>query len=126
MKIERLFEPMNKRRLGKKQEKRFSRRTGSKMQPSSGAWKFAKGDNVLVHDLVENKTTLKKSISITIKWLVKISLEAISMGKSPALAFSFENLEALGVDKDWIAIPVSRFQELLEHERRNRKSKKRS
>ena len=63
---------------------------------------------------MESKTTTKKSFSIKMDWLIKISRESMGIGKTPALVFSFENLDVLGVDRDWIAIPLSKFQEFLE------------
>lgn len=65
--------------------------------------------------LIENKSTVKESLSIKREWLRKITIEANTTGKAPALAIQFTDAD--GVPKrsgKWIAIPEDIFMELLE------------
>lgn len=71
-----------------------------------------KGD--VKHDLVlvECKTTLKKSISIKKEYLVKITLEAEDIRKTPAVVISFEGMPR-GVERDWALVPLPVAREIL-------------
>lgn len=75
-----------------RQEKRTAKELGGRVQPNSGATKFAKGDVVLEDFLLENKTrtTDCESMSIKKEWLEKNEKEALFIGKKySALCFNF-------------------------------------
>lgn len=76
----------------KKQENDLAKHFDGERVKNSGATKFAKGDVTLGKWLLEAKTKMTPSKSITIQkdWLEKHSQEALFMGKPhSALAFNF-------------------------------------
>jgi hypothetical protein len=80
---------------------------------------YAKGDvDTRGGFLVECKKTAAASISITWKWLTKISKEAEQAGKHPALAIEIQggrrNSSIFGCERDWICIPMRVFQQFME------------
>lgn len=74
---------------GRKSEARTAKRTGGRVKPASGAMKGAKGDMTVADFLVESKSTVNNSMSLQLDWLAKISQEALSEGKYPALTVTF-------------------------------------
>ena len=75
-----------------KQEKHIAKTLNGDRTPNSGATMFAKGDIKLDKFLLECKTKMKSSDSITIRkeWLDKLNAESLFMGKPySALAFNF-------------------------------------
>ena len=77
---------MNKqstRYYSNKQEKKVAKAVNGKQQSNSGATAFAKGDVNTDLFLLECKTKVKESSSITIKkeWFTKNEEEAFAMGK---------------------------------------------
>jgi len=97
--------------ISKKQEKELARDMKGHRISGSGAVHYSKGDIELPGYLVEAKTTAKKSISITVKWLDKIFMEAMAKGKEPALAIRLPTDKA---PKDWVMVPKSEFKELTD------------
>ena len=80
------------RKFSKAQESSIATAIGGKRQPNSGATFAAKGDVKTDQFLIEAKTKVKSSESITIKkdWFQKNREEAAFMGKSyTALVFNF-------------------------------------
>lgn len=75
-----------------KQEKHIAKMLNGDRTPNSGATMFAKGDIKLNKFLIECKTKMKSSDSITIRkeWLDKLNAESLFMGKPySALTFNF-------------------------------------
>ena len=84
--------PKPTRWYSSKQEKAVAKKLGGKTTPNSGATMFQPGDVQLENMLVECKTKMSHSDSISIKkdWLEKITQEAVFMGKPySALVFNF-------------------------------------
>lgn len=84
---------MNKptRFYSSKQEKAVAKAVGGKQTANSGATPFQKGDVCTDSFLVECKTRVTDSKSLTIKedWLLKNEEEAFAMGRDSALCFDF-------------------------------------
>jgi len=96
----------------KKQERRVAKKVGGKVQPGSGSKDFAKGDIKEESFLVECKFTEKQSIRVELKWLKKISREAMAEGKIPALSVEIQHDDHLTA-QDWTMIPTEALKELL-------------
>lgn len=95
------------------QENRVAKKVGGNRQKASGALPGAKGDVRSVELLTECKRTDKKSISITIEFLQKITQEAGYYNKIPSVSIEIESPPKF-VNKDWILLPAGFVQELLE------------
>jgi hypothetical protein len=95
------------------QENRVAKAIGGRRQKASGALPGAKGDVRAVELLAECKRTDKKSISITIDYLQKITQEAGYYGKIPCVAIEIQSPPKF-VNKDWILLPAGFVNELLE------------
>ena len=102
-----------------KQERRVAKKVGGHVQKASGSLPFNKGDVKAPELLIECKRTKKLSISITRKWLDKITREASAADKTPALAIEFEDTRVFSselprtMDTDWVLIPASFLREML-------------
>lgn len=99
------------RHFSSKQEKQVAKQLNGKVTPNSGATPFAPGDVILDNWLIECKTKVKESDSISIKkeWIEKLKQESMFMGKEyEALIFNF------GDDKNYVILDITTFQELLE------------
>ncbi len=99
------------RYFSSKQEKRVCRNLGCKLQPNSGATKFAKGDLQDEFTLFECKTVTRKQKQFTIQkdWLTKLREETLSMGKViSALVFDF------GDGDDFVVLSKQDFKNLYE------------
>ena len=82
----------NTRHFSKKQEDKAAKTFNGRRTLNSGATKFDKGDVALDNMLLECKTKVTPSESMTIhkQWLEKNANEALFMGKPySALAFNF-------------------------------------
>jgi Holliday junction resolvase len=101
------------------QEDRIADRLGGKRVRGSGASIYSKADvrDVTVGEegfLTECKTTKHGSMSVKWDWLTKITKEAMAVQKEPALAIEIRGGKECHVtDRDWIAIPVRVFEELI-------------
>lgn len=102
-----------KRKKSMRQEDRVADALGGYRQKASGALAGNRGDVKGVELLGECKRTDKKSISITLAYLEKITMEAVSYDRIPAVAIEFGNTPKL-VSKDWVMVPSDFMQELLE------------
>lgn len=102
-----------KRRKSMRQEDRVADALGGYRQKASGALPGNRGDVKGVELLGECKRTDKKSISITLAYLEKITMEAVSYNRIPAVAIEFGDTPKL-VSKDWVMVPAEFMQELLE------------
>lgn len=96
-----------------KQENRVAKAIGGRRQKASGALPGNKGDVRSVELLGECKRTDKKSISITLEYLAKITKEASFYNKIPCVAIEIETPPKF-VNKDWVMVPAGFLQELLE------------
>ena len=76
----------------KKQENRIAKQTGGRTIAGSGSGR-TKGDVNTKFFKIEAKRTDKESISLRKDWLRKISSEALSEGKRPALLFEVDGEE---------------------------------
>ena len=95
-------------------EKQLTRQLGGKARPASGAMEGAKGDIDLGSILLEAKSTVKDSIKVQIEWLAKISREARSEGKKPAVTLSFSHPNGQPrVDGQWVLVPLHYWNERL-------------
>ena len=96
----------------KKQEDEVAKRFGGSRVKNSGATAWQKGDVTLQNILLECKTKMSESKSITIQkeWLEKNEKEALFMGKPySALAFNFGPGQP-----NYYIIDESMFETLLE------------
>lgn len=101
---------------GRKSEKKTASRLGAHLTPASGALDGAKSDMVAGEFRVEAKSTTKKSFSLLLKHLVKVSNEAQARGQTPALSVTFVNDDGTPVRSGaWVVIPEWLFKELLEN-----------
>lgn len=91
---------------GRKSEKRLTKKFGGRETPASGAMPGAKGDISFDRILLEAKATTKDSLSVKFEWLAKITREARSENKVPALSVSFVKEDGTAVDNgDWVLVP---------------------
>jgi hypothetical protein len=65
----------------------------------------------------DGKSTLGKSITIDLEMIEKI--EEQSLGERPMIGLRWYATERLKVAKDWVAVPLDDFVELLEAARRD-------
>ena len=101
------------RYYSKKQEDKVAKQFGGERVKNSGATTWAKGDVSLKNLLLECKTKMtdSKSISIQKEWIEKTSKEALFMGKPySALAFNFGPGQP-----NYYIIDESMFETLLEN-----------
>lgn len=98
------------------QEYRIARSLrGGHRQPGSGASDYARGDVKTPEFLIECKLTAAESIRVERGWLAKITRQANSAGKLPALAFEIQGgANDPLLERDWIAVPKSVFKKLTE------------
>jgi len=113
MTIPKYFYSDRKHKKSKNQEKRLAKKLGGQRQKGSGSQPYSKGDVRTVELLTEAKRTDKKSISIKVQYLDKITKEATSYDCVPAVAIAFEDTPPL-VPKDWILVPAEFLRELLD------------
>jgi hypothetical protein len=109
-----LLKQIARRRSGDKAEKRAAKRLGGAAIPGSGALDGYKGDIDRADFRIENKSSRgARSIGVKHEWLRKISAEARSVGKTPALALQFTDDEGRPRDSAsaWVAIPEWMFKE---------------
>lgn len=99
---------------GRLAEVKAAKKIGARLHVASGALSqkadMTKGDFV-----IEAKATQAQTLKVEYSWLTKVSKEAVSVNKSPALLMQFVDLNGKAKrNGDWIAIPASLFNELLE------------
>ena len=106
-------EKKKQRRKSMRQEDRVADALSGYRQKASGALPGNLGDVKGVELLGECKRTDKKSISITLAYLEKITKEALFYDRIPAVSIEFGNTPKL-VSRDWVMVPSEFMQELLE------------
>ena len=100
---------------GQKAERLTSARLGGKARVGSGSIEGFKGDIEFAEFLLENKSTINKSISLKLAWLDKISREARAEGKTPGLSVQFVDTQGKPVRHGrWVMIPEDEFREAFE------------
>jgi len=100
---------------GTKSEQNVAKRLGGKLRPASGALLGAKGDVSIGGMLLEAKSTIHGSLAVKLDWLLKISNEAVSESKMPALSISFVNASGKAKHNgEWVMVRGNDFKELLE------------
>jgi hypothetical protein len=116
----RASEPADRKDVSARHEAVTASALGGKVQRGSGATERHKGDVKTPTLLVENKTRLPdakdgaRSITIKGAWLEKITLEAMAIGRDPALAFEIPGISDPLVEKRWVAVPESVMARFLE------------
>lgn len=100
---------------GRKSEKHTAKRLNGNLKPASGAMPSAKGDMELAAFLVEAKSTVKDSISLKKEWLDKISSEALSINKYPAVSITFTTEDGKPRHRGaWMLISEDTFLQLTD------------
>ena len=104
---------------GLESEKRLAKLLKARPMPASGAMKGAKGDMSLnlpnYKFKIESKSTIHKTMTLELGWLVKITEEATAIGSMPAITLSFVTSEGKPHPKgDWVAVPTWVFNTLME------------
>jgi hypothetical protein len=105
-----------------KQEQRLADDLGGRKQKGSGSKRFNKGDVRMPELLTEAKRTDKRSISIKLEYVRKITEEAQAYGLIPAVAVEWgftpddaiEEKKFRSVERDWVLVPASFLKELLD------------
>jgi len=103
----------NKRCHGTNSERLVAKRLGGRTRPASGALEGCKGDVELNTYLLEAKSTIHKSMSVKLDWLLKIEAEALAEQKMPALSVTFVDATGSPVrGGKWVLVRESEFREL--------------
>lgn len=98
---------------GQRAERKTAKRIGGTTRAGSGSIEGFKGDITLADFLVENKSTEHKSMSLKHAWLDKITREARSEGRTPALTIQFVDKQGTPISHGrWVLIPEDEFNEL--------------
>jgi len=96
------------------QERLVAREVRGHRQAGSGASKYAKGDVLADHFLIECKRTVHASLSIKKSWLDKIAAEAAAAGKEPALAIEIAGgPNSAHGERDWVMCPLRIWKRLI-------------
>jgi hypothetical protein len=101
--------------IGKMAERRTAKRIGARLQPNSGSMEGAKGDMSLGADfLLEHKSSIRDTMPLDLNWLAKITREAASKARHPAVAIVFTTENGKPVKfGSWVMMPESVFHELV-------------
>ena len=101
------------RRSVNEQEEKGARLIGGRRHVGSGSIEGLKSDASSSRWQLEAKQTSRKSISVSIEWLEKISREARTQDKHPILFFRFTNIPSdIAMEQDWVVIPASAFERM--------------
>lgn len=88
-------------------EKDAAKAVGADTTPASGALPFAKGDAVDDYLRYEVKSTKAKTMRVELGWLRKITEEALSSGRDPALIIQFyKSSVEIEHNGRWVALPA--------------------
>ncbi len=104
---------------GRSAEKRIIASTkGARGTPASGSQRGYKGDykDNVINALAEVKVTEQNSIGLKLSWLVKITQEALAIGRIPLLEIRFVDAQGNSRTKmgDWVCIPKDEFEDMKE------------
>lgn len=106
--------------IAKKHERAVERSRGQRRTPASGSLPGRKSDLEEVSrdyrpgrplDRTECKATRKRSMSIQLAWLEKITEEALATGRVPVVDLFFENARQPAKDR-WVLIERDHYEEL--------------
>jgi len=115
--IKKEAKPKTTREASSKQEHSVAKAVGGRTTANSGASAFSKGDILTEQWLIEAKTKMTDSQSISIKkeWIEKNKQEAVFMNKDyHCIAFNFGPNQP-----NYFIIDELTFQELLSHQKEN-------
>ncbi len=99
---------------GRLAEAKTARRLGGRTHAGSGNL-GEKADFTIKQFKVENKATINASMSLKLDWLLKVSQEALEVGKTPALSFQFVKKDGEPrKNGSWVAIPEKVYQAMLD------------
>lgn len=101
--------PDSQKAQANKREKQLAKRVGGRVHPCSGALAGFKGDLSTKEFLFDSKGTEADSTSVKLADLMKITREANTAVKHPALILSFNTT---GRREDWVLIPMEVFNKL--------------
>lgn len=100
---------------GRRSEVNTSKRLGAQLTPASGSMQGVKGDMLLKDYLIEAKSTVANSFSVTLKHLSKIAAEARAIGKTPVMVVTYTMQSGNPVKNGkWVLIPEAEFLALIE------------
>lgn len=94
-------------------EKDVERRSGGRRRAASGAAPGKPADTKDEHYLRECKSTRGAGMSLSGKWISKITHEALVLGKTPLIELRFDG-QVEPTPTDWVMIPALDFEELME------------
>ena len=93
------------------QEVEIAQMVGGRRHGGSGASMFSKSDGSSQRYQIEAKQTKHAQHTLKLEWLIKISREALGRSRVPFLSLRFLNTPK-DVEKDWIVLPRSEFEDL--------------
>jgi len=100
---------------GQKAERLTSTRLAGKTRVGSGSTEGYKGNIEFAEFLLDNKSTINKSLSVKLSWLDKISREARAQGRTPGLSIQFVDTQGRPVRHGrWVMVPEDEFKEAFE------------
>jgi hypothetical protein len=90
---------------------------GARLHPASGALSGAKSDASTKEVRFEMKSSVYHTLTLHLKWLVKIATEAMGAGQVPAVVIAFVDTNGkpkMERNAEWVCIPKWKFDELME------------
>jgi len=100
---------------GRKAEVKAARRMGGKLHAGSGNM-GVKADFTVKEFKIENKATIHRSMKLDLDWLLKVSQEALEVGKTPALSIQFVDSQGTSLKRGrWVMVPEDVFSQLIEN-----------
>ena len=96
----------------KRHEKDVEKRSGGRRRAASGAAPGKPADTKDQDYLRECKSTRGAGMSISGRWISKITAEALALKKTPLIELRFDG-QTEPTPTDWIMIPAIDFEELL-------------
>ena len=99
-----------------KHESDVEKRSGGRRRAASGAAPGKPADTIDEEFLRECKSTKGAGMSLSGKWISKITQEALCLGKTPLIELRFDG-QVEPTPTDWVMIPALEFESLLERSR---------
>jgi len=100
----------------KKHEKDVAKRAHERQVTGSGNKPGRPGDVTGSKFLREGKATRRASITVSQKWMEKLVVEALRMGRIPVFEVRLEGAR-LPVPSDWVLLPAIDFQAIVDGEK---------
>jgi len=111
--FDRISQAKKTRRSVEKQEEDGASVIGGQRHVGSGSLSGLKSDASSLRWQQEAKQTKAVSMSITLKWLDKITREARVQGRRPMLHLRFTNIpDSVVADSDWVVVQASVFEKM--------------